>query len=354
MAGRMELVIGGSGSGKSAYSESAAAEMHRALCTETGTEIPFYYIADMIPHGAETEEKIRKHREMRKDRGFQTLEWYVNLEEKIRKEEIPEGSCALLECVSNLTANEMYESDGAREDAAGAVIRGIHLLRERCASLTVVTNDVFCEAGTDSAEMDAYKRTLGQINRELAEEADAVTEVVFGVPVRRKPEEKRQDKPQKEWRKNLQENLQGKRQDEPQKEWREEQEGRSVRTMTVITGGAYQGKRRFAEQISPGLCWADGTDCPLEEIEQCGAVDHFHLFVRRWLSSGRTAEELVNTILEKNRGITVVCCEIGCGLVPVDAFERRCREETGRICTELAEKAEHVYRVVCGIGQQLK
>ena len=121
MAGRMELVIGGSGSGKSAYAESAAAEMHRALCTETGTEIPFYYIADMIPHGAETEEKIRKHREMRKDRGFQTLEWYVNLEEKIRKEEIPEGSCALLECVSNLTANEMYESDGAREDAAGRI-----------------------------------------------------------------------------------------------------------------------------------------------------------------------------------------------------------------------------------------
>ena len=50
----------------------------------------------------------------------------------------------------------------------------------------------------------------------------------------------------------------------------------------------------------------------------------------------------------------IICDEIGCGLVPVDAFEREYREAAGRICTVLAEHADEVYRVVCGIGMRIK
>ena len=46
--------------------------------------------------------------------------------------------------------------------------------------------------------------------------------------------------------------------------------------------------------------------------------------------------------------------ELGYGVVPVDAFDRLWREKTGRICTELAGKAEEVHRVVCGIGMVIK
>ena len=57
------------------------------------------------------------------------------------------------------------------------------MLKERCAHLVVVTNDVFRESVPDSEEMTAYKDNLGMINRALAEMADRVTEVVSGVPV---------------------------------------------------------------------------------------------------------------------------------------------------------------------------
>ena len=322
----MELVTGGSGSGKSAYAESVICGKHRLLC-ETTENAPLYYIADMVPYGRETEKKIEAHRKMRAGKGFTTLEWYVDLPGKISAPDSPElkGSCVLLECVSNLTANEMYEPAGAQNtggDTPESVIKGVRMLKERCAHLVVVTNDVFRESVTDSEEMTAYKGNLGMINRALAEMADQVTEVVFGVPVCIKSGSDMADGTGKQ--------------------------------MKFITGGAYQGKLEYAKKLYPGAEWTDRAGCSLQEILSCGAVDHFHLFVRRWLQEGKTPQELIRAILDKNRDLIIVCDEIGCGLVPTDAFEREYRESVGRICTQLVEYADEVYRVTCGIGGRLR
>ena len=64
--------------------------------------------------------------------------------------------------------------------------------------------------------------------------------------------------------------------------------------------------------------------------------------------------DLTEKILGMNRKIIILCDEIGCGLVPVDAFEREYREAAGRVCVELAEHARRVDRVVCGIGMRMK
>ena len=322
----MELVTGGSGSGKSASAESVICGKHRLLC-ETTENAPLYYIADMVPYGRETEKKIEAHRKMRAGKGFATLEWYVDLPGKISAPDSPElkGSCVLLECVSNLTANEMYEPAGAQNtggDTPESVIKGVRMLKERCAHLVVVTNDVFRESVTDSEEMTAYKGNLGMINRALAEMADQVTEVVFGVPVCIKSGSDMADGTGKQ--------------------------------MKFITGGAYQGKLEYAKKLYPSAEWTDGAGCSLQEILSCGAVDHFHLFVRRWLQEGKTPQELIRAILDKNRDLIIVCDEIGCGLVPTDAFEREYRESVGRICTQLVEYADEVYRVTCGIGGRLR
>ena len=124
--------------------------------------------------------------------------------------------------------------------------------------------------------------------------------------------------------------------------------------MKLVTGGAYQGKLAYAKTLYPDAEWTDGEVCPLQEITSCRAVNHFHLFVRRWLEAGRTKEELIDLILAENRGIIIACDEIGCGLVPVDAFERGYREVVGRICTVFAGEAERVDRVICGIGTRIK
>ena len=330
----MELVTGGSGSGKSAYAEEAlcgpASFPDRGQGNETGTQQDGqrYYIATMPSWDKETEKKIAKHRAMRAGKGFCTLEWYTDFEERLERADCPgmEGADILVECLSNLTANEMYMEGGAGKNTADAVIRGILCLRDRCRNLVVVTNDVFSESAEDSPEMRIYKETLGRINCALAEAADRVTEVVCGIPCTVKPETGR--------------------------ETEEEKEGDGG--MRIITGGAFQGKRAFAEKLYPGVEWTDGGRCALDEIRTCRAVYGFHEFVKRWLKQGKSWEELASLMLEENRDLILICDEIGCGLVPVDAFEREYRESTGRVMNALAEQAERVDRVVCGIGRRIK
>ena len=59
-------------------------------------------------------------------------------------------------------------------------------------------------------------------------------------------------------------------------------------------------------------------------------------------------------ILKQYPECFIISDEIGNGIVPMDAFEREYRERTGRILVDLANKAEEVERVICGLGQKIK
>ena len=78
----MELVTGGSGSGKSAYAEDRICALYEEYRKTGKKEQKLYYIATMYPYGTETEEKIADHRRRREGKGFRTLEWYTNITEK--------------------------------------------------------------------------------------------------------------------------------------------------------------------------------------------------------------------------------------------------------------------------------
>ena len=60
---------------------------------------------------------------------------------------------------------------------------------------------------------------------------------------------------------------------------------------------------------------------------------------------------LFERLLQKE---VVVCDEVGSGVIPVDRAQREAREATGRLCCRLAEGAETVVRLVCGIPTILK
>lgn len=124
--------------------------------------------------------------------------------------------------------------------------------------------------------------------------------------------------------------------------------------MRMVIGGACQGKRRYAENLYPDTEWIDGETCELEAVFQCQGIVEFQIYIRRWLEAGKEPETLTAEIIRRNPELIIVSSEIGCGLVPVGEQERRYRECTGRICTELAAHAHRVDRVVCGIGMQIK
>ena len=126
--------------------------------------------------------------------------------------------------------------------------------------------------------------------------------------------------------------------------------------MLLITGGAYQGKLKYAIEKS-GLKEsdiADGTTCSEHEILEKPMVNHFHVIIKRLLEEGKDTEELINQILKLNPNIIIIGDELGCGIVPIEEFDRNYREITGRIYCKLAEHSSEVHRVICGIGMVIK
>lgn len=120
--------------------------------------------------------------------------------------------------------------------------------------------------------------------------------------------------------------------------------------MKLYLGGCHQGKAAYVlEQtgLAPRICTP-------EEALSAPAVDRFHEICRTLLERGESVERYVDRLLSENPGAVLVCDEIGLGVVPLDPFERRWREETGRALCRIAAASQRVERVVCGLGMRLK
>lgn len=185
----LHIVYGGSASGKSSYAESFAMSLQG--------EGRLLYIATMYPYkwntteiDPETMQRIERHRAMRADKGFDTVECYRHVEHIVAKRQ----DVLLLECMSNLLANEMYlEPDGnAGSDMAetmspvsNKIVQALVNLSTRVQDVVIVTNDVFSDGGslTYDESTREYVKNLAEINCALAREAATVTEVVCGIPV---------------------------------------------------------------------------------------------------------------------------------------------------------------------------
>ena len=128
--------------------------------------------------------------------------------------------------------------------------------------------------------------------------------------------------------------------------------------MKLIIGGSFQGKSAYAaECCSPSPIVADGSTCTQEEILQCDILDHLHLYIRRLMEQSIPEKEIagqIDTLCKNNPSMCIVCNELGNGVVPMEAFDRRYRETVGRICCNIAKQAEEVIRIVCGIPIVLK
>lgn len=243
----LHIVYGGSASGKSSYAESFAMSLQG--------EGRLLYIATMYPYkwntteiDPETMQRIERHRAMRADKGFDTVECYRHVEHIMAKRQ----DVLLLECMSNLLANEMYlepDADDGRPETMSEVektgvdgnassevekagvdgnvgsdmeetgiageaevntetvgtdcnassdmaetmspvskkiVQALVDLSTRVQDVVIVTNDVFSDGGnlTYDESTREYVKNLAEINCALAREAATVAEIVCGIPVK--------------------------------------------------------------------------------------------------------------------------------------------------------------------------
>ena len=224
--------------------------------------------------------------------------------------------------------------------------KGMEVLLECCEHVVVVTNEVFSDIPVESREMKSYLEYLGRINRWMAKRADQVTEVAYGIPLKKKNNfgENLSSESVKCGKNNLQvQNRRGK----PEMEKSGENGGKGMR---MYIGGAYQGKLSYAKQQNPDIKWRDGASCTLEELLEAQGVYRFQEFIRKHME----IEDLAEQLIQENPRLVIVTDEIGYGLVPVEEEARNFRERTGRICTKLAAHCERVERIVCGISTRIR
>ncbi len=102
--------------------------------------------------------------------------------------------------------------------------------------------------------------------------------------------------------------------------------------MIFITGPLFSGKRTYARTI----CGEDEI-CPDTRDLAAGEKD---------------LPALADRLAAQYK--VVISTEVGSGVVPADADERAAREAAGRLACLLAERADTVIRVFCGLPMALK
>ena len=125
--------------------------------------------------------------------------------------------------------------------------------------------------------------------------------------------------------------------------------------MILIFGGAYQGKLTYARQtygleVTVSLCQEDEAEPDYSGI----ILSSYHLLVLAQLRKGIDPCAYLEAHMEKLREKIILCDDISCGVVPIDAETRRWREAVGRCMGILSRQADTVIRVFCGIGMKLK
>jgi adenosylcobinamide kinase/adenosylcobinamide-phosphate guanylyltransferase len=167
------LIIGGSASGKSEFAENIAIKLGEKRL----------YIATMKPFDEECLKRIEKHQRMRVDKNFENLELHNELENYVFNEKY---DVVLLECLSNLLANEMYASN--KQEFVLNILRGIENICQNSKNTMIVSNEIFSDGDNYSDETLKYMDNLGQLNARIAKIADVVIEVVIGLPIFHKGE----------------------------------------------------------------------------------------------------------------------------------------------------------------------
>jgi len=123
--------------------------------------------------------------------------------------------------------------------------------------------------------------------------------------------------------------------------------------MTLYTGGAYQGKLRLIQNTYPSgqIALCDKENPVLDT--SLPVISGLHLWVWACLSHGGDPETEIRSLLPALSDKTILCDQIGSGIVPLGEEERRWREAVGRVLQLLSREAHQVVEVVAGIPRTL-
>ena len=119
--------------------------------------------------------------------------------------------------------------------------------------------------------------------------------------------------------------------------------------MELVIGGAFQGKLAYATK-KYGLKAADICECSVNKepdfSKKC--IYRFERYVLWCMRNGRDPV----TSFEDDK--VIIMDDIFCGVVPAEPETRAWREASGRTMAAIAQNADTVTRLFCGIPKRIK
>ncbi len=175
----MIVVRGESSSGKSKIAEDIAVKLSKDR--QDTEQRALFYLATMETSSPEAADRIRRHRAMREGKGFVTIEkemGFMDISEEVR------DGILLLECVSNLIVNHIYDryrDEAVPEDEWAFVVDEImeDLTSLAGAKEVILVTNRRIESETNPW-LSSYMNILQMVNERLFEKADIFVEVVDG------------------------------------------------------------------------------------------------------------------------------------------------------------------------------
>ena len=175
------FVLGKQNSGKS--------ELAEKLAMQSGDDRR-YYIATMKILDEEGRDRVRKHREKREGKGFITIEREYDILGVLNDLEEPDEATLLLECVSNLVGNEIYDNaaraerrkDGelSTEGFADEIADEIKKLSENVHNMIIVSNEYESDAEGYDDETRNYVHMLDMVNERISRYTDWIYDLRKG------------------------------------------------------------------------------------------------------------------------------------------------------------------------------
>ncbi len=165
------LVLGGAKSGKSTY----------ALKLAESYPPPRLFVATAQPFDDEMKEKIRLHRQQRKDR-WDTVEEPLEVAAVIKKHSENYG-VILLDCITLWISNLMLDEDIRFYDFQKILEELLVAIRTSNCPVIVVSNEVGMGIVPDTSVGRKFREFAGFANQELAKTMNEVVFCVAGLPL---------------------------------------------------------------------------------------------------------------------------------------------------------------------------
>lgn len=185
MAGQIVFISGGARSGKSSFAEKLTMQYAEKSQTD------LFYIATSKVEDDEMAERIRRHQDDRllSPMTWQTIEQAQDIEKVVQK--IPRQSVALLDCVTILITNELFQGDFNQKNfenpdfqaaVVTKIINGIQTIASHTNLLTIVSNEVLFDLFDEANQITfIYQKIIGQVHQKLVALADEAYLVTFGL-----------------------------------------------------------------------------------------------------------------------------------------------------------------------------